>query len=170
MSRFKGIYWRTFTVTVGMVALTLVLLGASFFALTYSYIMSEKRNELRDKAEVVAQVAVSVYNKPGGMQIWGDMPNDLEEIADMAQQMSGTDFLIRMPSLGIYITTDESLNSMPITLPREIAARLAEGESYAGVTDLGVYEEPRFVVVVPARTGITAPRWDPCWPSPSPTP
>ena len=41
MSRFKGIYWRTFTVTVGMVALTLVLLGASFFALTYSYIMSE---------------------------------------------------------------------------------------------------------------------------------
>ena len=25
MSRFKGIYWRTFTVTVGMVALTLVL-------------------------------------------------------------------------------------------------------------------------------------------------
>ena len=70
----------------------------------------------------------------------------------MAQQMSGTDFLIRMPSLGIYITTDESLNSMPITLPREIAARLAEGESYAGVTDLGVYEEPRFVVVVPART------------------
>ena len=152
MSRFKGIYWRTFTVTVGLVALTLVLLGASFFALTYSYIMSEKRNELRDKAEVVAQVAVSVYNKPGGMQIWGDMPNDLEEIADMAQQMSGTDFLIRMPSLGIYITTDESLNSMPITLPREIAARLAEGESYAGVTDLGVYEEPRFVVVVPART------------------
>ena len=80
--------------------------------------MSEKRNELRDKAEVVAQVAVSVYNKPGGMQIWGDMPNDLEEIADMAQQMSGTDFLIRMPSLGIYITTDESLNSMPITLPQ----------------------------------------------------
>ena len=44
MSRFKGIYWRTFTVTVGMVALTLVLLGASFFALTYSYIMSEKRD------------------------------------------------------------------------------------------------------------------------------
>ena len=32
MSRFKGIYWRTFTVTVGMVALTLVLAGALFRA------------------------------------------------------------------------------------------------------------------------------------------
>ena len=60
MSRFKGIYWRTFTVTVGMVALTLVLLGASFFALTYSYIMSEKRGELVDKAEAIAQLAAAV--------------------------------------------------------------------------------------------------------------
>ena len=41
----------TFTVTVGMVALTLVLLGASFFSLTYSYIMTEKRSELKDRAE-----------------------------------------------------------------------------------------------------------------------
>ena len=34
MKRFKGIYWRQFTVTAGMVVLTLVLLGTSFFALT----------------------------------------------------------------------------------------------------------------------------------------
>ena len=46
MSRFRGIYWRQFAVTAGMVALTLVLLGASFFALTFSYIMTEKRSEL----------------------------------------------------------------------------------------------------------------------------
>ena len=46
MSRFKGIYWRQFIVTIGMVALTLVLLGTSFFALTYSYIMTEKRNRI----------------------------------------------------------------------------------------------------------------------------
>ena len=65
VSRFKGIYWRTLTVTVGMVALTLVLLGASFFSLTYSYIVSEKRNELQDKAEVIAQMAVTAYSKPG---------------------------------------------------------------------------------------------------------
>ena len=45
MKKFKGIYWRTFTVTIGMVALTLVLLGASFFSLTYSYIMTEKDSD-----------------------------------------------------------------------------------------------------------------------------
>ena len=77
MSRFKGIYWRTFTVTVGMVALTLVLLGASFFSLTYSYIVSEKRGELQDKAEVIAQMAVTACSKPGVLQ--GPWSEDLRD-------------------------------------------------------------------------------------------
>ena len=63
MSRFKGIYWRTFTVTVGMVALTLVLLGASFFALTYSYIMTEKRGDLKDKAEIIIAINAADITK-----------------------------------------------------------------------------------------------------------
>ena len=65
MKKFKGIYWRSFTVTVGMVALTLVLLGASFFSLTYSYIMTEKRSELKDRAEIIAQMALDAYAKAG---------------------------------------------------------------------------------------------------------
>ena len=63
MKKFKGIYWRTFTVTIGMVALTLVLLGASFFSLTYSYIMTEKRSELQDRAEIIAQMALKAYSE-----------------------------------------------------------------------------------------------------------
>ena len=38
--------------------------------------MSEKRNELRDKAEVVAQVAVSVYNKPVGGGFSDTLPSE----------------------------------------------------------------------------------------------
>ena len=34
--RFHGLYWRQMAVTVGMVFLTLVLLGVSFFSLSYS--------------------------------------------------------------------------------------------------------------------------------------
>ena len=32
------------------------------------------------------------------------------------------------------------------------AARLERGETYAGTTDLGVYDKARFVVAVPARS------------------
>ena len=150
MSRFKGIYWRTFTVTVGMVALTLVLLGASFFSLTYSYIVSEKRGELQDKAEVIAQMAVSAYSKPGILNSpWSE---DLKEIVSVAKRMSNTDFLIWIPSLRGFISTDGSIGNRELTLPAEMGEKLEKGESYAGNSRLGLYEKARFVVAVPART------------------
>ena len=152
MSRFKGIYWRTFTVTVGMVALTLVLLGASFFALTYSYIMSEKRGELVDKAEAIAQLAVTAYNEPSLLHSWDQTRRELKELATVAEKMSGTDFIIILPSINSFISTDRTLESLQLPLPADITSRIDRGETYAGVTDLGIYEKPRFVVAVPPRT------------------
>ena len=34
--QFQGLYWRQMFVTAGMVLLTLLLLGASFFSLSYN--------------------------------------------------------------------------------------------------------------------------------------
>ena len=34
--QFHGLYWRQLSVTAGMVMLTLFLLGASFFSLSYN--------------------------------------------------------------------------------------------------------------------------------------
>ena len=36
-NKFRGLYWRQMFVTVGMVLLTLFLLGVSFFSLSYNY-------------------------------------------------------------------------------------------------------------------------------------
>lgn len=149
MSRFKGIYWRTFTVTVGMVALTLVLLGASFFSLTYSYIMTEKRNELRDRAEIIAQMALDAYSKPGTSVARGE---DIRSMLDVAELMSGTDFLIWIPYEGAFIGTDTNMNGQDLTLPAALGKKLTKGEVYMGVSTLGYYEKPRAVVAVPART------------------
>lgn len=151
MSRFKGIYWRTFTVTVGMVALTLVLLGASFFALTYSYIMSEKRGELEDKVEAIAQLAVTAYDDPSLLHSWDQTRREMKDILTVAEKMSGTDFIIILPGLNQFITTDQTLETLELPLPEEINGRLVRGEVYAGVTDLGIYEKPRFVVALPPR-------------------
>ena len=120
MSRFKGIYWRTFTVTVGMVALTLVLLGASFFALTYSYIMSEKRGELEDKVEAIAQLAVTAYDDPSLLHSWDQTRREMKDILTVAEKMSGTDFIIILPGLNQFITTDQTLETLELPLPEEI--------------------------------------------------
>ena len=44
-SRFQGLYWRQMTVTVGMVLLTLLLLGVSFFSLSYNYAREQELDE-----------------------------------------------------------------------------------------------------------------------------
>ena len=56
--RFSGLYWQQFALTAGMVMLTLLLLGVSFFALSYNYNFTERRDELQERAGLIAQVSV----------------------------------------------------------------------------------------------------------------
>ena len=61
MSRFRrhfqGLYWQQLLAMVSMVLLTLFLLGASFFSLSYNYARNQERNELRDQVQMVARLA-----------------------------------------------------------------------------------------------------------------
>ena len=66
-------------------------------------------------------------------------------------QMSDTDFLIWLPSESTFISTDEDIAGMKLTLPSAMGERLAKGQTYAGSSKLGIYEKARFVVAVPAR-------------------
>lgn len=165
MKRFKGIYWRQFAINVGLVVLTLILLGTSFFALTYSYIMTEKRGELEDKARIMSVKAEEfvkeqltelpnplVYPKEYQEALKKKM-NELRELVQMSEEMSSITFLIWVPSQGGFISIDEKLEGMQLTLPSDMGEKLAKGETYAGTADLGLYEKPRFVVAIPARTG-----------------
>lgn len=167
--RFHGIYWRQFGVNVALVSLTLILLGTSFFALSYTYIMEEKRGELEDKARIMALKTEEMVREqikqeqllqsdPGSSRedyerAWEAQSEKLEELIDMAQEMSDIKFLIWVPTQNIYISTDDTMtNGMPLTLPETIHEKLSVGETYAGLTTLGFYETKRFVVAIPPRT------------------
>jgi len=165
MKRFKGIYWRQFGINVGLVVLTLILLGTSFFALTYSYIMTEKRGELEDKARIMSVKAEEFVKEqltelPNPLmypkeyqEALNKKMNELRELVQMSEEMSNITFLIWVPSQSGFISIDESLEGMQLTLPSAMGEKLAKGEVYAGTTNLGLYEKPRFVVAIPARTG-----------------
>lgn len=155
MSRFKGMYWRQFGISVGLVALTLVLLGASFFALTYSYMMSERRSELEEKAEIISQMAERAYSgSAAGLSLWSE---ELRELVDVAHQMSDIDFLIWVPQIGGFISTSADVANQELTLPEAMGERLARGETYAGSTTLGIYSHPQFVVAIPAQSAQVGP-------------
>ena len=54
-----SLYWRQFMLSAGMVLLTMVLLGVSFYALSYNYTVEEKRSEMRDRANLISQLSVN---------------------------------------------------------------------------------------------------------------
>lgn len=165
---FHGIYWRQFSINAALVLLTLVLLGTSFFSLSYTYLFEEKRSELEDKARIIAIKAEELVREQikreeelqrdpysDAEDYWNAWNENLEGLIQMAQEISDIKFLIWIPSQGRFISTDDTMvNGMQLTLPAEMGKKLVKGETYAGTSTLGFYEQARFVVAVPSRTTV----------------
>ena len=147
MARFRSFYWRQFGLAAGMVVLTLFLLGTSFFALTYNYIMREKQSEMQEKAELVAQLSSSYFTSTG---ISGTQ--DLRTLATVAASLSEIDFLIWDAQSQTMLTTDSSLEGQELTLPTKITRVVMAGEKFSGMSSLGIYPSQRYVVAVPCVT------------------
>ena len=89
--KFRGLYWRQMFVTVGMVLLTLFLLGASFFSLSYNYARGQRDQELAAQARVVGQLSVS-YLESGRFLDVDSLQNasDFQKLASFGASVSGT--------------------------------------------------------------------------------
>ena len=142
LQRFKTIYWQNFLLTAGVVLLTLLLLGASFFALSYNYALGERSDEMKSNAEVVSRMVAS-YVIDGSL-------SGMQELASFAGSVTDEDFLICNLNGNVLLTSDASLANRVLTLPKEVTEGVLEGKSRFQRTTLGnIYEEKRFAVGVP---------------------
>ncbi len=145
-----SLYWRQFIVTAGMVLLTMALLGVSFYALSYNYTVSEKRQEMRDRADLVAQLSVAYLT--AGDDTERDQEEALRTLAGVASRMTEVDFLICTADGQVLLTTDSDLAGQSVTVPAEITQKIVSGDGlYEGRSTVGVYEKKQFVVGVPMR-------------------
>mgnify|MGYP005809672835 CR=1 FL=1 len=149
MKRFHGIYWSQFALTAGMVLLTLLLLGTSFFTLSYTYLMSEKQQELQEKAQMVADLTQAYANSGSLPETFGGRNQGLQIIAQVAASISDIDFLIWDTGSNTMLTTDNALEGMEISLPTAVTRRLLSGDTYTGMTNLNIYTTRKYVVGVP---------------------
>lgn len=150
--QFQGLYWRQLFVTAGTVMLTLSLLGASFFALSYNYARSQKSGEVQTKARVMAQLSVSYLENGRYLDIdeLRDDP-DFQRLASFAALVSDAHFMICDTEGHVLLSTDEALDGMVVTMPPEMTQEIREEGSAARRSDLGgLYDGKRFVVGVPA--------------------
>lgn len=147
--RFQSIYWRQFALIAGMVLLTLLLLGTSFFALTYTYIMTEKKDEMMEKAELMAELSATYaddFRVPG---YWGNEGEGMRLLARVASSLSNIDFLIWDTQTNTLLTTDTTLEGQEMALPSAITKRVMAGKNYSGMSSLNIYPGNKYVVAVP---------------------
>ena len=153
IERFKkrnsSLYWNQFALTAGMVLLTMLLLGVSFFALSYGTTTVEKRGEMRTRAELIAQMAATYLTAEEDQRV--DQQEAFGKLAEVASRMSDVDFLICTSQGGVVLTTDESLGGRSVTLPQEIVDEILSAEAlYEGRSDIsGVYRDKKLAVGVP---------------------
>ena len=148
MKRAMGsLYWRQFMLSAGMVLLTMVLLGVSFYALSYNYTVSEKRGEMRDRANLIAQLSVTYLVSSGETETTQE--DALRALAGVASRMTDVDFLICNKAGDVLLTSDAGLVGMSIRVPEEIVDKTLSDGGYEGRSTVGVYEQKKFAVSVP---------------------
>ncbi|MBE6990754.1 MAG: HAMP domain-containing histidine kinase [Ruminococcaceae bacterium] len=147
--RFRSLYWQQFLLIAGVVLLTLLLLGASFYALSYNYTLSEKRGEMRDRAQLVARLSAEFFVADGDESI--DQEETLRRLAGVASLVSDVDFLICNDQGNVLLTSDDRLVGRVVTVPADIMADiLGQRGRYEGRTTVGdIYEQAQFVEGVP---------------------
>ena len=145
--KFRTIYWQNFLLTASVVMLTLALLGSAFFALTYSYAIDERSEQMQSKATVVSHM-VSSYMENGSL-------TGLRELADFASNVTDAEFLICNSDGNLLLTTDTTLVNRVLTVPQDVAEGAMSDDTYAVRTTLGnIYEDTHFVVGVPIESDI----------------
>ncbi len=132
-----------------MVLLTMALLGVSFYALSYNYTVSEKRDEMNERAKLMASVSVPFLEAADSGQS-DDQEENLMSMARVASMVSNVNFLIGDANGNILLTTDEQFVNKTITLPADVTQQIVSEGCYEGRTRLGsMYQLKQYVVGVP---------------------
>ena len=109
-TRFSSIYWQQFSLIAGVVLLTLLLLGASFYALSYNYLVGEKRDEMKMRAQLIVQLTSDYIMADGEDEAQN---SGLSRMAGVASMMTEVNFLICDENGQALLTTDDTLDILP---------------------------------------------------------
>ena len=145
--QFRGLYWRQMSITVGMVLLTLVLLGTVFFSLSYNYARGQKTDELLERAQVVSRLSVR-YLESGRYLTMEELRQDqvFQQLAATAAMISDMDILVCDKEGHVLLSTDETMEGQSITIPEGVMSAVLEQGTWAGRSRLDqLYESKRFV-------------------------
>ena len=148
----KTTFSRTFSTTVIILLLALILVGTSFQALVEDYLADSAIQELRQNCESMANLA-SAYGAEGPM-----INRDFMVNLDITSQISGSDILICNAEGRVILCSDSitGCNHNSLWVDRGYLTKVIQngGDTATGmIPDL--YPEPRYVVSSPITDFVT---------------
>ena len=148
----KTTFSRTFSATLVILLLALILVGTSFQALVEDYLTDTTVTELQKNGETIAALA-SAYQSEGNMINWAFMVN-----LDVASQISGSDLVICDHSGRIILCSDviSGCNHDNLWVDESYLQKVIDnnGDTARGLIQ-GLYNEARYVVSTPIRDAST---------------
>ena len=144
---FHGLYWRQMAVTVGMVALTLVLMGVSFFSLSYNYARGQRTNELLVRAQAVSKLSVR-YLETGRYLSMEELQEDeqFRQLAATAAVISEMDILVCDTDGHVLLSTDEAMEGQSINIPQSVMEKVIADGTWSGSSRLDhIYQNKQFI-------------------------
>ena len=144
---FHGLYWRQMAVTVGMVALTLVLMGVSFFSLSYNYARGQRTDELLVRAQAVSKLSVR-YLETGRYLSMEELQEDeqFRQLAATAAVISEMDILVCDTDGHVLLSTDEAMEGQSINIPQSVMEKVIADGTWSGSSRLDhIYQNKQFI-------------------------
>ena len=144
---FHGLYWRQMAVTVGMVALTLVLMGVSFFSLSYNYARGQRTDELLVRAQAVSKLSVR-YLETGRYLSMEELQEDeqFRQLAATAAVISEMDILVCDTDGHVLLSTDETMAGQSINIPQSVMEKVLSDGTWSGRSRLDqIYQNNQFI-------------------------
>ena len=144
---FHGLYWRQMAVTVGMVALTLVLMGVSFFSLSYNYARGQRTDELLVRAQAVSKLSVR-YLETGRYLSMEELQEDeqFRQLAATAAVISEMDILVCDTDGHVLLSTDETMAGQSINFPQSVMEKVLSDGTWSGRSRLDqIYQNKQFI-------------------------
>lgn len=144
--KYRTIYWQNFMLSAGVVLLTLSLLGASFFAVSYAYVINQRTEDMQNKAQIVSDL-VSDYMVSGNV-------SNIRAIVGVAASTNDVEYLVCTVDGSVILMTGDAReeDSGALSVPQEVMQKVLEKGEYSKATSLdGIYSERQYVVGVPIR-------------------
>ncbi len=154
----KSIYLKNFMLTVGMVLLCFLILGTAFMSVSYSFIVSDKRQSLRVTSGVI-ESTISAKLTESELDDW-----NLKIIVSAIASASNVEVIISNPK-GVIVGSSESSGfgrrvgtSLPSSLISSLSSSSSGSVSASGNLG-GFFTAPRqyyFTVIKKPDTSVTA--------------